>query len=245
MLNFCVDIGNSSVKICVFKNNKLVYKEIKNSLDVESVSELCRHFPGIEHVILSSVQRENQDVQGLLKRFFTNFVEFTDKTPVPVTNLYESKQTLGKDRLAAIIGANNMYPGKNVLVVDAGTAITFDFVNYKGEYLGGNISPGLLMRFKALNQFTGRLPLLEPADDFLLLAKNTKQAVLSGVINGMIFEIDGYIDSLKDKYKGLITILTGGDANFFDKKLKNTIFVDQNLVLTGLNRIIEYNVKKS
>ncbi len=245
MLNFCADIGNSSVKVCVFKNNKLVHKQISNALYEETLLELKERFPGIEHAIISSVQKENKQMIDLLHRNFDDLVQFTHKTPIPVINLYESKETLGNDRLAAVVGANNMYPDKNVLVVDAGTALTFDLVNQKCEYTGGNISPGLMMRFKALHRFTGRLPMVEPSDEYLFMGNNTEKAILSGVINGMIFEIDGYIDKLRTLHKDLVAILTGGDANFFDKKLKNTIFVDQNLVLTGLNRIIEYNVKKS
>lgn len=245
MFNLCIDIGNSSVKLCVFHNKKLIHKEIQNSLNELIIYELSQQFPDVDNVILSSVKKENRRINKILQKQFNYFIEFSDKTPVPIENLYKTKETLGKDRLAAIVGANNMYPESNVLVVDAGTAITFDFINAKKQYYGGTISPGLRMRFSALHQFTGKLPLVEPSDEYALLGDNTHRAILSGVINGIIFEIDGYIESLQKENKELITILTGGDAIFFVKKLKNTIFVDQNLVLTGLNRIIEYNVKKS
>jgi type III pantothenate kinase len=245
MQNLCVDIGNSLAKFCIFRENKLLQKEIRASFNEKSILELLEKFPQTENMIVCSVRGSNLKIRKNVLKKFNNVIEFNETTPIPVENLYATKETLGRDRLAAIVGANNMFPASNVLVVDAGTAITFDFINSKEQYLGGNISPGLSMRFKALHHFTGKLPLLEPNDDFTLLAKNTTGAIRSGVINGMIFEIEGYIHSLKEKHKGLKTILTGGDAIFFDKKLKNTIFVDQNLVLTGLNRIIEYNVNKT
>lgn len=245
MTNLCIDIGNSSAKLCVFENNNLIHKVTSETFDLSIIMNLNLKFPGIENVILSTVKKDDPELIYLLENQFESFISFSHTTPLPVKNNYKTKETLGKDRLAAVIGANNMFPQSNVLVVDAGTAITYDFINSENEYIGGTISPGLYMRFKALNLFTGRLPLIEPADEISLLENSTHQAISSGVVNGLIFEIDGYIDSLNAEHKGLKTILTGGDAIFFDKKLKNTIFVDQNLVLIGLNRIIEYNVKKS
>lgn len=245
MINLCIDIGNSLTKLCVFDNNKIIQKVISESIDLSIIPDLIQKFPGLENVILSTVKKENPELVDLLNNQFKYFISFNQATPLPVKNKYKTKETLGKDRIAAIVGANNMFPQSNVLVVDAGTAITYDFINSQNEYLGGNISPGMNMRFMALNRYTDNLPLVEPAEEFLLLGDSTNQAILSGIVNGLIFEIDGYINKLKEEYQGLITILTGGDAIFFDKKLKNTIFVDQNLVLTGLNRIIEYNVKKS
>jgi len=245
MINLCIDIGNSLAKLCVFENNKLIHKLISESIDLSIIPDLIKKFPGIENVILSTVKKDNPELADLLKNQFKFFISFKHTTPLPVKNNYKTKETLGKDRIAAIVGANNMFPKSNVLVVDAGTAVTYDFINSQNEYLGGNISPGMNMRFRALNRFTDKLPLVEAAEEFLKLGDSTYQAILSGVVSGLIFEIDGYINSLKEEHQGLITILTGGDAIFFDKKLKNTIFVDQNLVITGLNRIIEYNVKKS
>ena len=222
-----------------------MHKEIHRSFDEKSIMDLLEKFPQTKNMIVSSVQKSSLKISEKVRKKLSYLIEFNETTPIPVDNLYTTKDTLGRDRLAAIIGANNMFPASNVLVIDAGTAITYDFINSKNQYQGGNISPGLHMRFKALHHFTGKLPLLDPNDDYTLLAKNTAGAIRSGVINGMIFEINGYIQSLKKKHKDLKTILTGGDAIFFDKKLKNTIFVDQNLVLTGLNRIIEYNVNKT
>jgi type III pantothenate kinase len=132
-----------------------------------------------------------------------------------------------------------------VLVIDAGTAITYEMITAENEYLGGNISPGMETRFKALNQFTGKLPLVTPSDDFQLLGTNTESAIRAGVQLGLLFEVEQYITYFNNIYQNLEIIITGGNAKFFDKKLKNSIFVHFNLTLIGLNRILEYNVKKS
>ncbi|HKL32104.1 MAG TPA: type III pantothenate kinase, partial [Tangfeifania sp.] len=161
--------------------------------------------------------------------------------PLPIENLYQTKDTLGKDRIAAVVGAFDLYPNTNVLVIDAGTAITFDIINEQGQYLGGNISPGLEMRFKALNKFTGRLPLVRKNDFDNLYGRTTEEAILAGVQHGIVFETDKAIETFKEFYNNLKVIITGGDAIFFDKKLKNSFFVHFNLTALGLNRILEHN----
>ena len=134
-----------------------------------------------------------------------------------------------------------MFPGKSVLVVDSGSAITFDLINCKGQYLGGNISPGLKMRFRALNKFTSKLPLLEQSNDFSLISDNTEQAIISGVQRGMIYEIEGYYSELKKKFRDLKVILSGGDSLFFENKLNFRTFAEPDLIFFGLKRILEYN----
>jgi type III pantothenate kinase len=148
------------------------------------------------------------------------------------------------DRLASAIGANHRFPKRNILVIDAGTAITVDFISSEEKYLGGNIIPGMAMRFKGLHEYTNRLPLVKAKNEFPLLGNSTETAILAGVINGIIFELEGYIRLLENKYPELIVMMTGGDADFFAKHLKNNIFVDLNLIFAGLNRIIEYNEDK-
>ena len=162
-------------------------------------------------------------------------------TPIPIENLYLTKDTLGVDRLANAVAANSIFPQRNVLVVDCGTCVKYDFVNHKNQYLGGSISPGLQMRFKALNQFTGKLPLLKPEAHPSLIGDSTETAITSGVINGLVAEIKGVIKSYTSIYENLTVILTGGDASFFDKELKSNIFVEPNLTLIGLNEILRYN----
>ncbi len=164
-------------------------------------------------------------------------------TPLPINNKYSSKQTLGRDRIAAVVGASKIFPGRNILVIDAGTCITYDFINNKNEYLGGAISPGLRMRFKALNKFTGRLPAVEHRGTEIpdLIGDTTEGSILSGVINGLSGEINGFINSYKSNNNRLETIITGGDHKYFDKLLKYKTFAAPFLVLDGLKGILDFN----
>ena len=177
-----------------------------------------------------------------LKHHLDHYIELTSRTELPIKNLYQTPETLGKDRIAGATGGISLFPGNNILVIDAGTAITFDFINKKEEYIGGNISPGLSMRYRALHQFTNQLPLLQKEDDIGMLGENTKKAIIRGVQNGIVFEMNHYIENLSLEHENLKTILTGGDSNFFDNKLKYPIFVESDLVLIGLNKILKYNI---
>ena len=241
-MNLTIDIGNTRSKIAIFKQNEITESITEKECSVSVLKDLFLKNPEIKSTILSSVKDINPEIIAFLKEKSSYFIDLNKDTPIPIENLYETKTTLGKDRLAAIIGANNIFPNTSVLVVDMGTAITFDFINNKNQYLGGTISLGLEMRFKALNQFTGKLPLLNKKEDYHIIAKTTEDAIISGVQNGIIFETDSYIYKLKERYEDLKVILTGGDAIFFDKKLKNAIFVNLNLNFIGLNRILEYNL---
>ena len=165
-------------------------------------------------------------------------------TNVPFVNLYKTPTTLGVDRIALVVGAVNEFPKKNTLIIDAGTCITFDFVNSKSEYLGGAISPGIKMRFDSLNHFTANLPLLEKEEVNDFIGKNTKESINAGVVNGVIQEIDGVINQYKKKYLDLTVVLTGGDTNFLAKQLKSSIFANQNFLLQGLNTILIFNIDK-
>jgi type III pantothenate kinase len=143
------------------------------------------------------------------------------------------------------VGAYTIYPGRSVLVIDAGTAITYDVVTSDGEYLGGNISPGMEIRFKSLNRYTNRLPLLErPQEQPSLVGNSTREAIQAGIVNGIVFEMDGFIGAIGQNYPKLQVVLTGGDAKYFEGKLKSSIFVHLNLNLIGLNRILEHNAHK-
>jgi type III pantothenate kinase len=215
-----------------------------DQLTVEHLKMLKSDHPQLSKAILSSVKPGNEDLIGFLTEQFEFFMELDENTELPIENLYETPETLGKDRLAAAVGANELFPEQNLLVIDAGTAITFDLVSEKNQFIGGNISPGLEMRFKALNHFTGKLPLLSFSDEFDFIGKNTNDAIRAGVQNGMLYEIDRTIDIFNRNYQNLQIIMTGGDSNFFDKKLNYSIFVHFNLTLIGLNRILEHNAKK-
>jgi len=244
-MNLVIDIGNSRIKLALFSERDLMFNVPLDELKPEHIQVLLNEHHDLNNAIISSVREYPFELKTFLQHSFKNFIELDANTPVPISNCYETPETLGKDRLAAAVGATEIFPGKNVLVIDAGTAITYEIVTAKNEYLGGNISPGLSTRFKALHQFTGKLPLLQPADEFAVLGTNTQSAVLAGVQVGLLFEVQQYIEYFNTIYENLEIIITGGDAKFFDKKLKNSIFVHFNLTLIGLNRILEYNVKKT
>lgn len=240
MKSICIDIGNTLIKFSAFFGNEMVHFELVEKSKISRIIGFIKDRK-IEYGILSSVAEVPEDVLTFLKVHLKMFINLDHKTLIPVENFYDTKETLGKDRLAAIIGANFLYPGENSLVIDAGSAITYDLINSKGQFLGGNISPGIQMRYKALHTFTKRLPLIELSTEIPLFGKNTTDAIRVGVQMGVIYEIDGTIDKYKELYPDLKVILTGGDNKYFDNKLKNSIFVVPNLVLIGLNRILNYN----
>ena len=172
-----------------------------------------------------------------------HYRQLDTRTPLPVENRYATPETLGKDRLAAAIGAWAQYPGQHCLVVDAGTCLTLDLVTAEGSYLGGNISPGVRMRLRAMHAFTARLPQVDVGAYKALLGQSTESALQNGGLLGAVLEIEGLASRLSDSYPGLITVLTGGDAAILAERLKSKIFVHLNLVLEGLNKILEYNVE--
>jgi len=240
-----IDIGNSRTKIALFNQHDLMFNVPINHLTVHHVKMLKDEHPELTKSILSSVKPYDQELKRVLSEEFDHFLELDHQTQLPIENLYETPETLGKDRLAAAIGANELFPDQNLLVIDAGTAITYDLVSEKNEFIGGNISPGLEMRFKALTHFTGKLPLVTYQDDFEPIGKNTTDAIRAGVQNGILYEMAQNIDFFNRNYQNLHIIMTGGDSNFFDKKLNYSIFVHFNLTLIGLNRILEHNAKKN
>lgn len=242
-MNLTIDIGNTLSKYAIFDKTKII--ECGNITTIENsfFSQVLEH-RNISNIIVSSVGNPlSKEAIELIKASNVHMIDFDQNTPLPFTNNYKTPQTIGKDRLAAVAGAILLYPKENLLVIDAGTAITYDYINSQGEYLGGNISLGINMRFKALNTFTKRLPLIEPSLEFDLIGKNTQEAIKNGVLNGILHEVDGMITDCISKFAPLRTVFTGGDTYFFDAKLKNRIFAHSNLVLEGLNSILEYNAK--
>ena len=244
MINLVIDIGNSRTKIALFNQNDLMFNVPIDHLTVDHLEMLKDEHPQLNKVILSSVKPNDEELISFLNENFDFFLELDNQTELPIENLYETPETLGRDRLAAAIGANELFPDQNLLVIDAGTAITYDLVSEKNQFIGGNISPGLEMRFKALNHFTGKLPLIGYSDEFQPIGKNTIDAIRAGVQNGILYEMEQTIDLFNRNYQNLHIIMTGGDSNFFDRKLNYSIFVHFNLTLIGLNRILEYNAKK-
>jgi type III pantothenate kinase len=243
-LNLIIDIGNSRSKVAIFSQHELVATYFFEELTVKNLSTLMIEFPGTAQAILSTVASVHPSVYTWLKSTFSCFVELNARTPMPLLNNYQTPETLGLDRLAAAIGARVIFPDQELLVIDAGTAVTFDLIEGNGTFAGGNISPGLRSRFRALHEYTRNLPLVEQDGQVPLIGRTTEEAIKAGVINGMILEMDGMIDMLRKKYAGLQPVLTGGDAPFFERRLKNPIFVKFGITLIGLNRILEYNVEK-
>ncbi|HKI87812.1 MAG TPA: type III pantothenate kinase [Draconibacterium sp.] len=240
-MNLIIDIGNTRTKFSVFNRGEVLITVPVEEFTPGHIDILKMEHPELNKVILSSVKSCSSALKNALENQFETFIELNANTPLPIENCYQTKETLGYDRIAAVTGAFDLYPNTNVLVIDAGTAITYDLVNDRKQYLGGNISPGFEIRFKALHQFTGKLPLIGPADMNKLFGTSTEEAIRAGVQNGVFYEVDKTIDYFKEFYSNLKVIITGGDANFFDKKLKNSFFVHFNLIALGLNRILEYN----
>ncbi|MBC7388189.1 MAG: type III pantothenate kinase [Opitutaceae bacterium] len=237
--NLCVDIGNTLIKAGIFRGKNLIEKVVFESYDAFIFWAVKQSFA---NVIISNVKKEEAQ---LLDTFsLSNLLIFDYKLHLPIKNTYKTPETLGKDRLASVLGAMSIFPGKNCLIIDAGTCITYDIINSNAEYLGGAISPGLSMRFKALNQFTAKLPLLETGENFPVTGNDTNSSIRSGVQNGMIYEIEGMIENYKNLYPELTVILCGGDSSFFESKIKGTIFAFPDLVLIGLNHSLLYNAPK-
>ncbi|MFW5872755.1 MAG: type III pantothenate kinase [bacterium] len=242
-MNIVIDVGNTHVKTGIFRDDVLIEHEHYESFELTSIQYIFNRFPSIESCIISSVREKDTLLENELNKRTRFFLSLSSSVPLPVKNLYKTPETLGNDRIAGIIGGTTNFPRENLLVIDTGTAITYDIINDKNEYLGGNISPGLAMRFKALNTFTRRLPLLKKDSRFPFIGKDTNEAIIAGVQNGIIFEIEGYTRTMQEKFKSSKIILTGGDAIFFDKFIKNANFVDPFLVLKGLNKILNYNAQ--
>lgn len=243
-MNLAIDIGNTLAKLAVIDDGQVVDFQKTEQIDCAFIEKILEENPEVDAAIIVSTRERDADWEQMLEKRMKRFVRFEADTPVPIENGYETPHTLGLDRLAAAVAANALYPNNNVLIVDFGTAITIDFVSAEGKFLGGNISPGAATRFKALHHFTKRLPLYSlDASSVLPLGNSTQTAIESGVVNGIVYEIEGYIRDLQQRYSNLRIIFTGGESDFFAKRLKNTIFATYDLVAYGLNRILEYNAK--
>ncbi|MDZ4147970.1 MAG: type III pantothenate kinase [Flavobacteriaceae bacterium] len=239
-MNLVIDVGNSAIKLAVFKKNQILSKSIikHDALEIGYI-ELHKQFE-IRKTIVCSVTNLNASEEQFLKN--QDHILFLDnKTSVPFTNLYATPETLGADRIALISEATFKYPKQAVLVIDAGSCITYDYKNEKDEYLGGAISPGLSMRYKAVHYFTGKLPLLSRDSSHKFIGNTTNSAIHAGIENGIVFEMNGMIDKYLAENEKLTIILTGGDAEYLRHHLKNCIFANSNFLLEGLNDILDYN----
>jgi type III pantothenate kinase len=225
-MNLILDIGNTLVKLAVYKKKRLLYK---TSFPLGELVEVYRNtkksYPELSAVIISSVGRMPKSNIAVIKEDL-RVLELNHLTKVPFNNLYASPKTLGVDRVALVSASVDQFPNKNVLIIDAGTCVTYDFINQNNDYLGGAISPGLRLRYKSLNTLTANLPLLETKQPLNIIGDSTASSIHSGVVYGLVKEIDGLIDHYRSQYQDLTVILTGGDAGFLSNQLKNSIFAN-------------------
>jgi type III pantothenate kinase len=249
-MNVAVDWGNSSLKVGWFEGDMLV--QTGQFATVAELAEALTQQPA-QQGIACSTSRPAETLQTELARLgvepggCSNWLFLDGQTPVPIQKAYDTPHTLGADRVAAAVGATLLYPGEDCLILDLGTCITADWLSAEGVFEGGTIAPGLRMRFQAMHTFTARLPLLEvnrnnPPEWPRLDARNTREAMLSGALNGMRLELDGYVAEFRQQRPNGRVLLCGGDGPLFESRLKPPIFAVPPLVLWGLNRILHYNV---
>lgn len=243
-MNFILDIGNTQVKGAVFQGDNLVFEKTVSLGDLGNLMDeiIEKKFP--TRLISSSVSASEAEIEVLLDQRLP-WVHFTNQISLPIKNEYHTPETLGTDRLAGVMGAFATFPNTNVLVIDAGTCITVDLITSDHRYFGGAISPGIQMRFKSLHHFTKNLPVVSAKGPLNLIGQNTEDAIRSGVINGAKMEVAGIIKAYEERFGKLKVILTGGDAFYFVNPAKNTIFADPNLVLKGLNNILNYHYQEN
>ena len=239
-MNLVIDIGNTKVKVAVFELDTIITAVVCEEINLVKELKRISNQYAFKRSIVSSVKDINEEYLEELQKLPFLITLNTD-TPLPFKNLYATPSTLGNDRIALAAAAVCIHPFKNTLVIDAGTCITYDFINAKNEYLGGAISPGIAMRYKSLHQYTGNLPLLSKNEEFNIIGTSTKSSIHSGIINGISCEIKGVIAQYKQDFGDLTIVLTGGDTKFLSKQLKNSIFAHQNFLLSGLNKILTFN----
>ena len=231
-----IDKGNTRLKVGIFNSQNVLIKSA-TVLNFEE-SELLFDEHSVNSVLISS---SGSDIEITNKT--RSYLKLNNEFILPFTNLYQTPHTLGTDRIAALSAAVTMFPNSNVLIFDLGTCLTIDFINEKGEFKGGNISPGLNMRYKAMHEFTSKLPLVELNSEAKLMGNNTQSALSNGGKFGLIFEIEGYINYYQQQYSNLQIVLTGGDIQYLDITQKNKIFADPNFVLHGLCHLLILNEK--
>lgn len=242
-MNLIIDVGNTLVKLAVFQENILFEKfTVEHNGFLNVAKQVLEKYPIISKGIISSVGKLNQqDIEVVASEI--KLLVLNSETKLPFDNLYKTPKTLGVDRIALVSASVEQFSNNNVLIIDAGTCITYDFITTNNVYLGGAISPGIRLRYHSLHNLTANLPLLESQLPESLIGNSTDSSIHSGVVFGVLKEIDGVIKDYKQKYSDLTVILTGGDTNFLSKQLKNGIFANSNFLLEGLNFILEYNTQ--
>jgi type III pantothenate kinase len=244
-MNAAIDAGNTRIKVGIFEDESLVETIIFPSHPIQNLYSFlaARTF---ENCIISSVIDLPPHIINYLRMKSDHLFEFETQNRLPIENKYKSPQTLGKDRLALAVGGSAKYPGKDVLIISAGTCITYNFVSAKGAFMGGAISPGMRMRFGAMHDDTAALPLItenetETDKPISMIGNNTEASILSGVVNGIKYEIEGFVNQFSRKYKSCAVILSGGDARYLADKLSIETDVEPDLALIGLNLILKFN----
>jgi type III pantothenate kinase len=236
-----IDWGNTRVKMALFEGKEMLNSFTASNLTMDGVKTFLgsdKHIP----VLLCSVTKKSDELEAALRKSFPSFIKLSHQTPVPVAMQYQSPDTLGYDRLANAVAVSRLVPpGCHALAIDSGTCLKFDFVHHELGYMGGAISPGFRMRYSALHNETDGLPMLEPVHEVKLIGNTTALSMHSGVINGMLGEIESVIARYSNEFSPLVVYLTGGDAHLFEKVLKNGIFAHSFLTLAGLNDILEFN----
>ena len=239
-MNLTLDIGNNYFKIGIYKNSDLIYFFSDNSSKIESViNKVLSEYNDLSGAIISNVSSIN--TVDLFDGYKIRVLQLNSTFNFPFKIQYKTPLTLGNDRLALAAAASLLYPKSNKIIIDAGTCITIDFIDYNNNFYGGSISPGIDMRYKSLNNYTANLPLLEISDKFSYPGDSTETSIHSGVIGGVCNEIKGFIENISSKHDDVKIILTGGNAKFLSKTLKITIFANQNFILDGLNSILNLN----
>ena len=237
-MKLIIDIGNTAVKTALFEDKELISSSVLNDCTLQNILVFVGE-QAISNTIISSVKAVDTDIEQIIQHFDAHFLN--ENTLLPITIDYKKPNTLGRDRIAAVVGASFLFPKQDVLVLDAGTCLTIDFINKQKVYNGGRISPGIRMRYKALNQFTSCLPLCEFSESSMLLGNDTNSSIISGVQQGILAEVRAIINIYKLENKDTMIVVTGGDCFFFEKELKSSIFANPFLVMEGLNEILDYN----
>lgn len=244
-MNIIFDIGNTATKIAFYEGDEKVTSFRTKQYSWERMHEICSPYQDkLDRAMVSTVRDTPAFIIDMATLGIPYVHILSHKTKLPIRVEYETPETLGTDRIAAVAGAYYLYPGRNVLIIDAGSAVTYDYLSGK-TFKGGNISPGLSMRFRALHRFTGKLPLGSTIEKFTSPGINTLGAITAGVINGLIYEINEYIRAFEEKYIDFKVILTGGDSGYLKDRIDHKVSYMPDLVLDGLNHILEYNAKQT
>ncbi|MEM8526325.1 MAG: type III pantothenate kinase [Bacteroidota bacterium] len=239
-MNLAIDFGNTCTKLALFEKYELKQKFVLEKLTVNNLNVVLTNH-SVKNIIYSSVVQLESELEGFFQRH--QALVLTAATPLPFQNQYLTPETLGKDRLAAVAAATHLFPNQTTLIIDAGTCITYDWLIEGRNYIGGNIAPGLQMRLNAMHEFTDALPLVENHWNEQYVGDSTMTAMQNGALLGTLLEVEGIIEWSSSKWKEINVILTGGNTDFFANHLKKKIFASPELVLLGLNKILDHNAR--